>query len=211
MALLFDVSGSMEARLPDARDAARHVLSWLDQPRDEAAVFTFDTRLSEVTPFTDRLETLPGKLEAITPFGATSLHDAIARDGRRLGGSPGLRRAVIVFTDGNDNASRLTPTQVSAMASAIDVPVYMFGVVPRIDNPLAETGDVGRASRRCQGRWRIWRPGRAATRSSPACRPSAAPRRSRSSTSCGISTSLHSNRAANRAGIRSWSVHAARI
>src|SRR5881396_550665 len=45
VAVLFDVSGSMEGRLPNAREAAMHVLSWLDATRDEAAVFTFDTRL----------------------------------------------------------------------------------------------------------------------------------------------------------------------
>src|SRR4051812_14593255 len=39
--LLFDVSGSMENTLPDAREAAAHLLSWLE-PKDEAAVFTFD-------------------------------------------------------------------------------------------------------------------------------------------------------------------------
>ena len=138
VALLFDVSGSMEARLPDARDAARHVLSWLDQQVDEAAVFTFDTRLSEVTPFTPGLKQLPAKLDALTPFGATSLHDAIGETAERLADRPGLRRAVVVFTDGNDNASRRTPEQVSAAASAIDVPVYIFAVVPSIDNPLTE-------------------------------------------------------------------------
>src|SRR5436309_7733322 len=45
VALLFDVSGSMEARLADAREAAGHVLKWLEAERDETAIFTFDTRL----------------------------------------------------------------------------------------------------------------------------------------------------------------------
>jgi hypothetical protein len=38
IAVLFDVSGSMEGHLPNAREAAMHVLSWLDPTRDEAAV-----------------------------------------------------------------------------------------------------------------------------------------------------------------------------
>ena len=138
VALLFDVSGSMEARLEDARDAARHVLSWLDAQQDEAAVFTFDTRLAEVVPFTTGLKHLPTKLETIEPFGATSLHDAIGETAERLADRPGLRRAVVVFTDGVDTASRRTPEAVSAAASAIDVPVYVFAVVPGIDNPTLE-------------------------------------------------------------------------
>src|SRR5437763_15434259 len=35
VAVLFDVSGSMEGHLPNAREAAEHVLSWLDPSRDE--------------------------------------------------------------------------------------------------------------------------------------------------------------------------------
>lgn len=138
VALLFDVSGSMEGHMPQAREAAEHVLSWLEASRDEAAIFTFDTRLDEVAPFTAGLKALPGTMGSLVPFGATSLHDAIAQTAKRVGTREGKRRAVIVFTDGNDNASRLTPSQVSGIASEIDVPVYLFGIVPSIDNPTSE-------------------------------------------------------------------------
>jgi hypothetical protein len=43
-----------------------------------------------------------------------------------------------VFTDGRDNASHLTPGEVSGIASSIDVPVYLFATVPSIDNPSTE-------------------------------------------------------------------------
>jgi Ca-activated chloride channel family protein len=135
--LLFDVSGSMENTLPDAREAAMHLLSWLE-PKDEAAVFTFDTRLDEVMPFTTGLKALPDSMSTVTPFGATSLHDAIARMAERVGAREGRRRAVVVFTDGLDNSSHLTPGQVSGIASSIDVPVYVFAAVPSIDNPLTQ-------------------------------------------------------------------------
>jgi len=111
------------------------VLNWLDPSRDEGAVYTFDTHLDERTPFTLGLKSLPLSVERLIPFGATSLHDAIAQTARRVGERDGRRRAVIVFTDGADNASRLRPEDVSAIASAIDVPVYLFGIVAAIDNP----------------------------------------------------------------------------
>ncbi len=138
VALLFDVSGSMEGHMPYAREAATHLLSWLNGYNDEAAVFTFDTHLDERAPFTTGLHTLPDSLTSVVPFGATSLHDAIALTARRVGEREGRRRAVVVLTDGNDNASRLKPEDVSAIASGIDVPVYIFGIVPSIDNPSAE-------------------------------------------------------------------------
>lgn len=142
VALLLDVSGSMEAKLAHARETANHVLSWLERERDEAAVYTFDTRLQEVTPFTSGLRTLPEKLALLTPFGATSLHDAIAQTAQRIGAREGRRQAVVVMTDGLDNASRLTPGEVSGIASSIDVPVYVVGVVSSIDNPSAAVSTV---------------------------------------------------------------------
>jgi VWFA-related protein len=135
IAVLFDVSGSMEGHLPNAREAATQVLTWLDASRDEAAVYTFDTHLDERAPFTTGLRALPQSLALLVPFGATSLHDAIALTARKVGEREGRRRAVIVMTDGADNASHLKPGAVSAIASAIDVPVYIFGIVPSIDNP----------------------------------------------------------------------------
>jgi len=138
IALLFDASGSMESRMGQAREAAEHILSWMKFRGDEAAVFTFDTRLDEVIPFTEGLERLPSTMDSVVPFGATSLHDAVARTAEKTATRQGLRRAVVVFTDGRDNASRLTAGEVSGIASSIDVPVYIVGIVPSIDNPSSE-------------------------------------------------------------------------
>lgn len=140
VALLFDISGSMESRMPNARETAEHVLSWLNLANDEAAVYTFDTRLDEVAPFTHGLPRLPAGMDSVSPFGATSLHDAIAATAQRTAKREGLRRAVVVLTDGTDTSSRLTPSEVSGIASGIDVPVYIIGIVPSIDNPLSDFG-----------------------------------------------------------------------
>jgi len=73
------------------------------------------------------------------PFGATSLFDAVAKTAQRMTPHEGRRHAVIVFTDGLDNASRLTASQVSGIASAIDVPVYVVGIVSGLDDPASDT------------------------------------------------------------------------
>ena len=57
-------------------------------------------------------ETLPDSMSTVTPFGATSLHDAIAQTASASATREGRRRAVVVFTDGHDNASRLKPSEV---------------------------------------------------------------------------------------------------
>jgi len=139
VAILFDVSGSMDmaSRALAARFAAHHVLSWLEHGRDEAALFAFDSRLHEVAPFTVDTRALQGALGEVDPFGATSLHDAIADTAKRISERANRRRAIIVLTDGIDTASRLTPADVSGIASEIDVPVYIVAVVLPIDNPDA--------------------------------------------------------------------------
>ena len=83
---------------------------------------------------------------------------------------------MVVFTDGLDNASRLTPSEVSGIASAIDVPVYIVGIVPSIDNPSADDSTRRPSARR----WRVaddlatWTGGHAFVVSTPASAASAA-------------------------------------
>ncbi len=137
MAVLFDASGSMEvaAKVDAARRAADHLLAWLVPGRDEIALYTFDTALHEMQPFTRNGSDLQRSLKEVSPFGATSLHDAIAETARRVAARGGSHRAVVVLTDGLDNYSRLTPPEVSGIASSIDVPVYVISVVSPLDDP----------------------------------------------------------------------------
>lgn len=144
LGLLLDISGSMRIgqRTADAKQAARHVFSSL-AGSDQAAVFTFDTMLSEAQPFTSDRNALDSALEsAEKPFGQTSLYDAIAQTSRMVAaassaGKRGLpqRSAVVVITDGIDTRSRMSPGEVSRVASEIDVPVYIVAVVANVDDP----------------------------------------------------------------------------
>ena len=140
VALLFDVSGSMRLvdRIEESRQAARHLLSALrlGAGADEAAVFSFDMNLQSLQPFTADAGAIESALSRVMPYGQTSLYDAIAQTAQRVADTrPGdpHRRAVVVFTDGVDTSSLLTPEQVSAIASEIDVPVYVMTVVSPAD------------------------------------------------------------------------------
>jgi len=52
--------------------------------------------------------------------------DAVRRSKRANQLETANRRALVVLTDGADTASAYPPEQVSAIASAVDVPVYVF-------------------------------------------------------------------------------------
>ena len=138
VAVLVDGSGSMQvaAKIEDARLAAAQLFAWLEPGRDEVAIYSFDTGLYELQPFTNQKNpaTLHASLSSIAPFGMTSLHDAVAATARAVALRNNAHRAVIVLTDGVDNGSRLTPGEVSGIASSIDVPVYVVAVVSPLDH-----------------------------------------------------------------------------
>jgi VWFA-related protein len=143
VALLFDASGSMQvaSKIDDARAAAKHLLAWLQPGKDEVGIFSFDSRLLELQPFTTQEQPwqFQESISGIAPFGMTSLHDAIAGTARLVARRHNVHRAVIVFTDGVDNNSRLSPPEVSGIASSIDVPVYIVAVVSPLDHPGVAT------------------------------------------------------------------------
>lgn len=136
LALLVDVSGSMvmTRHLDAARAWVGILLDRLRPGVDEVALFTFDRGLREERGFAGDLQGLKATLADLRPFGVTSLYDAIGDTAQRLEARSVKRRAILVVTDGLDNASRLTPAQVSGLASAIDVPVYVMAVLSPLDH-----------------------------------------------------------------------------
>lgn len=138
--LLMDISGSMavSGNIDRARHAVRVALGNLQQGRDEAAFFTFDSKLREVAPFTSNLQWIDALNLEGKPFGTTSLYDAIADTAREVARRANHRRALLVITDGVDTGSQLSAPQVSGIASSIDVPVYLLTVVSPLDHPEGE-------------------------------------------------------------------------
>jgi len=128
VALLVDGSGSM--KVGAANDLSQRIsgaiLASLNPSRDDAALYSFDTRLLSVQEFTHDLKTVTDRLSVVDSWGSTSLYDAIAGTAAIVSKRTANRRALVVLTDGADTASAYPPEQVSAIASAVDVPVYVF-------------------------------------------------------------------------------------
>ena len=135
VAVLVDTSGSMRisGKWNAARDAVSKLAGELQNGRDHIALFTFDNELHVVQPFTTAPDDVVRALGRVQPWGSTAMFDAVSEAGKRLAAEGGARRAIVVVTDGLDNRSRLDATDVSAAASAIDVPVYSFVVSSALD------------------------------------------------------------------------------
>ena len=124
VAILMDASGSMAAKMARARETANALVAGLKPGADEVAFYAFDTTLQEVRPFSTTFTT-DNVWAATKAYGATSLWDAIAETAQKISDRQ-RRRALVVITDGVDSASTMKPSEVSAIASSLDVPVYIL-------------------------------------------------------------------------------------
>ena len=154
VALVIDGSGSMVlgGATAAARTIARRLLGSLRTGRDQAALFTFDTRLLALQDFTPDLMTVERRLDDVEAWGSTSLYDAVAGSAGWVARRPLHRGAVVVMTDGADTASRYSAAEVSAIASRIDVPVYVFAVTaPSEPRAALRAGELERLATQTGG------------------------------------------------------------
>ena len=140
LAILLDISGSMAVagNINRAREAVTMAAMNLRNGSDEVALFTFDSELRQVIDFTTDLTIFDRLNLKGTPWGITSLYDAIGASSRRVAERSNKHRALLVITDGVDTGSRLSAAEVSGIASSIDVPVYLLAVVSPLDHPDGE-------------------------------------------------------------------------
>lgn len=129
--ILLDGSGSMG--LAGKIEAAKSVISALTARRragDDFALFVFDSEgnANELVPFTENPAAITRALDVVKPWGKTAFFDALAEMPERseLGRNPS--RAIILLSDGIDNASRLTREEIESKMEGVSVPVYAFGL-----------------------------------------------------------------------------------
>jgi Ca-activated chloride channel family protein len=128
--ILVDGSGSMG--LAGKMDAARTAVdSLLDQrlPGDDFSVFLFsDGEARELVPFTTDLDAVRNTLWTVKPWGKTAFFDALSKmpDRSREGANP--TRAIVLLSDGIDNASSLTRAELERRLEGVNVPIYSLGL-----------------------------------------------------------------------------------
>jgi len=131
LTVLLDTSGSMGTRrLGRAREA---VLSFVSQlaPRDEVCLITFGGgEVVRRLRFGEDPARLPEILEPLRGYGTTALYDVLSAAPTLLQGAHHVRRAVLLFTDGVDTASTMSPEAAREILKGIEDPLYVFGIEP---------------------------------------------------------------------------------
>ena len=128
-AFLLDTSGSMGVgkKLENAKSAIRTILR-NRLPGDDFALFAFSE--GKVRLVTDSSADPTGLVQALWELeatGQTALFDAVAMTPELMKGKNN-KRAIVLFTDGVDNASELTPVQMAEILQRVSVPVYAIGM-----------------------------------------------------------------------------------
>ena len=128
--ILLDGSGSMglSGKLEGAKEALR-ALSQQRRPGDDFSLHLFASgEVRELIPFTTEPGVLLDAIDRVQPFGKTAFFDALVRmPDKSLLGKNGSR-AIVLLTDGIDNASTLTRAELKEILEGIDVPVYPLGL-----------------------------------------------------------------------------------
>ncbi|MDO8678826.1 MAG: VWA domain-containing protein [Acidobacteriota bacterium] len=124
--VMLDTSASMTANLKLLNRAAEQFLLRL-LPVDKAQVGAFNDKIQLSGTFTNNRDELIGALNDLYFGNPTRLNDGIAAGLDALQGIDG-RRVVIVFTDGEDTASRTGFKTVMERARDEEVMVYSIGL-----------------------------------------------------------------------------------
>jgi Ca-activated chloride channel family protein len=128
--ILMDTSGSMKDKMDRAREA---VTQFCDDanPQDEFFMIMFSDEPRLVTDFTPFPEELESKLVPAEVKGQTSLLDAIYMGITKMREAKYPRKALLIISDGGDNHSRYTATEVKSSIKEADVIIYAVGTYDR--------------------------------------------------------------------------------
>ena len=128
--LIIDNSGSMVDKRADVVDAASAFMA-ASHPSDELFVVNFNEIASLGLPMSIRFTSDARQLRAAllpVPIGLTALYDAVALGLEHLSVGTHDRKALVVLSDGGDNASRRRLDDVVEMARRSSATIYTIGI-----------------------------------------------------------------------------------
>jgi Ca-activated chloride channel family protein len=119
-----DVSGSMTAAMPKLKKAVKDFLGAIPA-KDQVSLVGFNDTVFALTSKNTNPQERMKAVDRLAPWGATALYDVIMRGTDMLGRQPG-RKALVVFTDGEDQGSHVALEDVEHRLQSSDVTLYMI-------------------------------------------------------------------------------------
>jgi VWFA-related protein len=130
--LVVDHSRSMGPNLPNV-SAAVSAFAKSSNPNDEMFVVDFSdhvsVELSDGKPFTSNPRELAKAVSAVQASGMTALYDAVAEGLNHLQLGHSEKKALIIVSDGGDNASTRQYAEILELAHRSQAVIYAIGLV----------------------------------------------------------------------------------
>ncbi|MGA3203539.1 MAG: VWA domain-containing protein [Bryobacteraceae bacterium] len=135
--VLFDTSNYMYRGFVYASDAIADFIRGLDRA-DSVAVYTYSRNLKRDAPLTkERTDAIFGLRKAVAGDDS-ALYNALLLTIRDAAKVPG-RKVIIVFSNGPDNASMVSPSDVSTVAEDEGIPLYVISTNEVNKDPISSS------------------------------------------------------------------------
>ena len=125
--LVFDTSGSMGSKLDKSRQAVAQFFKTAN-PNDEFFLVQFNDRPETVVDFTTSLEEIQNRLTFTQAKGRTALLDGVYMALHKMKKAKNPRKALLIISDGGDNSSRYTESEIKNLVREADVQIYAIGI-----------------------------------------------------------------------------------
>jgi VWFA-related protein len=131
--LVFDTSGSMGSKLQKSRQAAAEFFKTAN-PADEFFLVQFNDRPELSVPFTTDTDKIQSTLTFTQSKGRTALLDSVYLAMHEMKKAHNPRKAVLIISDGGDNSSRYTETEIKNAVREADVQIFAIGIFESMGN-----------------------------------------------------------------------------
>jgi VWFA-related protein len=125
--LVFDTSGSMGPKLQKSRQAAVQFFKTANA-EDEFFLIEFNDHPELVVPFTADTGEIQNRLEFAQSKGKTALLDGVYMAMNQMKKARNPRKAILIISDGGDNNSRYTESEIKNAVREADVQIYGIGI-----------------------------------------------------------------------------------
>jgi Ca-activated chloride channel family protein len=125
--VVFDLSGSMQSKFARARRALTEFLR-TSNPQDEFFVVGFNDKPAVIVDYTSDVDDVEARMVMLHPENRTALIDAVYLAVNKLKDAKYDRKALLIISDGGDNRSRYTESELRRAVRESDVQIYAIGI-----------------------------------------------------------------------------------
>jgi len=127
LGVIFDLSGSMGNKIDKSKQAVIEFFKTAN-PDDEFFMIGFSDKPELIADFTNSIEDIQSKLVFANAKGRTALLDAIYMGIKKMKSAHHEKKALLIISDGGDNRSRYTDSEIKSLVKEADVEIYSIGL-----------------------------------------------------------------------------------